>query len=120
MTAPTPAAVTRWHGAEGREVDAARLTPGNLDELWQWVESKPHYDTDRNVDGLAVYADHGREVALFGDWVARNVDDGLPWTTSDADFRARFSPATAPAEPQPATEAATGEPTPGPVHGGES
>jgi hypothetical protein len=57
-----------------RADEVRELTPDNIHELFGWIESgKPHYAPGMVVDGLSVFGAEGRQVALFGDSIVRDV-----------------------------------------------
>lgn len=65
-------------------VEARKLTPGNLEALWEWADSKPHCAAGGAADGLTVWTPKGRDWARFGDWVVRDAD-GKFWRVPAAD-----------------------------------
>lgn len=57
-----------------RPDEVRELTPDNIHELYGWIESgKPHYALGMVVDGLSVFGAKGRQVALFGDSIVRDL-----------------------------------------------
>jgi hypothetical protein len=54
-------------------VEAMYLTEESGPDVWEWAESKPHYDADGKVDGLTIYTLEGRMKADFGDWVVKGT-----------------------------------------------
>lgn len=73
-------------------IDAVQLTPENINQVFEWADSKPFIDPDKSCSGLTVFEPTGRNKANFGDWIYRTPGGDFR-TRKDADFRELFHPA---------------------------
>lgn len=86
---------TQWFRKKPVVIEARRLTSENGPELWEWAESKPHYDPQGQVDGLTIFTKEGRMLADFGDWIIKGVQGEFCPCKPDI-FEATYEPADGP------------------------
>ena len=72
-------------------VPAVQLTRDNINDVFEWANSKPFIEPDQSCSGLTVFEPAGRNKASFGDWIYRTPGGDFR-TRPDAEFHEFFKP----------------------------
>lgn len=72
-------------------IEAVQLTRENINDVFEWADSKPFIEPDQSCSGLTIFESTGRHKADFGDWVYQTPSGDFKAKT-DAEFRQDFHP----------------------------
>lgn len=72
-----------------RQVEAVQYTRDNGRPVFEWAPCKQRFEPGMRVEGLTIFTgpgQAGRDRAVYGDWVFRDIQGGSFWVASPEAF----------------------------------